>query len=53
MLVLINPGNKFVTFGNIDVYLEPLIEELQMLWNGIKAYDSLQGITFNSKAMCI
>ena len=24
---------------NIDVYLEPLIEELEELWRGIKAHD--------------
>jgi hypothetical protein len=42
-----------MTSGNIDVYLEPLIEELKMLWNGVKAYDSLQGAAFNLRAMCM
>ncbi len=31
MLALIILGKEFVTFGNIDVYLELVIEELQML----------------------
>jgi hypothetical protein len=53
MLALIIPCKEFVTSGNIDVYLELLIEELQMLWNGVKYYDSLQGVTFNLKAMCM
>ncbi len=40
MLALIIPCKEFVTSGNIDVYLELLIEELQTLRNGVKAYDS-------------
>jgi hypothetical protein len=31
MLALIILGKEFVTFGNIDVYLELVIEELQMI----------------------
>ncbi len=36
MLAIIIPSKESMTSGNIDVYLEPLIEELQMLWNGLK-----------------
>ncbi|KAL3682319.1 hypothetical protein R1sor_000341 [Riccia sorocarpa] len=33
LLALIIPGPKKVR--NIDIYLEPLVEELQQLWNGV------------------
>ena len=39
MLVLIIPGKESVTSGNIDVYMAPLIEELQNLWDGVHAFD--------------
>jgi hypothetical protein len=39
MLVLIIPGKESVTSENIDVYLAPLIEELQQLWHGVNAVD--------------
>ncbi len=38
--ILIILGKESVTFSNMDVYLEPLIEELQMLWQGVKTFDS-------------
>jgi hypothetical protein len=41
MLGLIIHGKELVTFATMDMYLEPLIEELQMLWKGVKAFDSL------------
>ncbi len=31
---------KEVTSSNIDAYLEPFIEKLQMLWQGVKTFDS-------------
>lgn len=37
MLALLIPGQRKVK--NMDVYLEPLIDELEDLWKGIKAYD--------------
>jgi hypothetical protein len=38
MLVLLIPGKESIS-GNIDVYLAPLIEELQQLWHGVNAID--------------
>ncbi len=38
--ILIILGKEFLTSSNMDVYLEPLIEELQMLWQGVKTFDS-------------
>jgi hypothetical protein len=45
MLALIIHGKEHVTPRNIHVYLEPIIEKLQIMWNGVKAYDSLKGNT--------
>lgn len=39
MLVLLIPGKESVTSENIDVYLAPLLEELQVLWHGVDALD--------------
>ena len=39
MLALLIPGKESVTSENIDVYLAPLIEELQELWSGVDAVD--------------
>ena len=39
MLALLIPGKESVTSKNIDVYLAPLIEELQELWGGVGAVD--------------
>jgi hypothetical protein len=35
MLALIILGKEFVTFENVDVYLEPLIKELQIIRKGV------------------
>jgi hypothetical protein len=35
MLALIILGKEFVTSKNVDVYLQPLIEKLQLLWNEV------------------
>ena len=40
MLALLIPGKESVTSENVDVYLAPLIEELQQLWEGIDAVDA-------------
>ena len=37
MLALLIPGPHKVK--NMDVYLEPLIDELQILWHGIHVHD--------------
>jgi len=41
MLLLIIPGKKSVTSDTIDVYLEPLFDELVELWKGIEAIQIL------------
>ncbi|XP_047321118.1 uncharacterized protein LOC124925192 [Impatiens glandulifera] len=39
---------------NIDVYLQPLIAELKMLWNeGVPTYDVSRGDTFNLRTMVL
>nr|GFC33596.1 hypothetical protein [Tanacetum cinerariifolium] len=42
------PGLK--TPVNIDVYLEPLIDELKDLWVGVDAYDALRKEDFTLRA---
>ena len=37
MLALIVPGRRQVK--NMDVYLQPLVDELKELWDGINVYD--------------
>ncbi|XP_047320563.1 uncharacterized protein LOC124924590 [Impatiens glandulifera] len=50
---LIIPGPKSPQ-RNIDIFLQPLIEELQMLWNvGVPTYDVSRDETFNMKAMLL
>jgi hypothetical protein len=39
MLTLIIHGKELVKMHNIDVYMAPLIEKLQMLWRGVVTYD--------------
>jgi hypothetical protein len=39
ILALIIPRKKPVEMHNIDVYMAPLIEELQVLWRGVATYD--------------
>jgi hypothetical protein len=36
------PGKQSVTTENFDVYMEPLLEELLELWEGVLAYDVLK-----------
>lgn len=38
------PGN------DIDVYLQPLIEELQILWHGVDTFDASKGEMFSMRA---
>ncbi|XP_062013977.1 uncharacterized protein LOC133730394 [Rosa rugosa] len=51
MLTLLIPGPK--QLGNdIDVYLEPLIDDLKELWlNGVSVHDAFRDVTFNLKAV--
>ena len=42
MLSLIIPGKKSVNSETIDVYLEPLFDELAELWKGIEAIQNLK-----------
>jgi hypothetical protein len=42
MLALLIPGKQSVTTENFDVYMEPLLEELLELWEGVLAYDVLK-----------
>jgi hypothetical protein len=47
MLSLIIPGLEFITNNNIDIYLEPLVEELKELWEiGVHVQDAT---TFNNQ----
>uniref|UniRef100_A0A2N9I3B2 DUF8039 domain-containing protein n=1 Tax=Fagus sylvatica TaxID=28930 RepID=A0A2N9I3B2_FAGSY len=51
MLTLLIPGPK-QPGNDIDVYLEPLVEDLNELWsNGVNVYDAFSKSMFNLKAM--
>ncbi|KAL8147931.1 hypothetical protein AgCh_005310 [Apium graveolens] len=51
MLTLLIPGPKKAG-NNIDVYLQPLIEDLKLLWDqGEKMYDAYSQTYFNLRAM--
>lgn len=53
ILTLLIPGPK-QPGNDIDVYLEPLIEDLQILWsNGVETYDAFSGTIFNLKAILL
>ncbi|CAA7056517.1 unnamed protein product, partial [Microthlaspi erraticum] len=53
MLTLLIPGPK-QPGNSLDVYLEPLIEDLDHLWkNGELTYDAFSKSTFNLKAMLL
>jgi len=42
MLALIILNKEFVKMHKIDVYMAPLIEDLQMLWKGVARYDVMR-----------
>lgn len=44
MLSLLIPGPQSVTGKQFDVFIQPLLDELQSLWNGVKAYDICEPI---------
>ncbi|XP_040371992.1 uncharacterized protein LOC112192328 isoform X2 [Rosa chinensis] len=53
MLTLLIPGPK-QPGNDIDIYLQPLIEDLEHLWhNGVVAYDAFSRTTFNLKAILL
>ncbi|XP_016192898.1 uncharacterized protein LOC107633813 [Arachis ipaensis] len=39
--------------NDIDVYLEPLVDELKQLWDGVETYDANKGTTFKMRAALI
>jgi hypothetical protein len=50
MLSLLIPGPQSPG-NNIDVYLQPLIEELKVLWeSGVETYDASQNHMFQMRA---
>jgi hypothetical protein len=53
MLALNIPRKESVTSRNVDVYLWPLIEELQILWSGVQTFDVSSKESFNLRVMCI
>ncbi|XP_057746393.1 uncharacterized protein LOC130965647 [Arachis stenosperma] len=46
ILSMIIPGPK-MPGNDIDVYLEPLVDELKQLWDGVETYDANKRTTFN------
>ncbi|KAL5578957.1 hypothetical protein UlMin_011399 [Ulmus minor] len=53
LLTLLIPGPR-QPGNDIDVYLEPLVEDLKKLWNkGVFAYDAYEKRSFNLKAMLL
>ncbi|KAI5338319.1 hypothetical protein L3X38_017590 [Prunus dulcis] len=51
MLTLLIPGPRQPR-NDIDIYLEPLVEDLKELWiNGVSVYDAFNKSTFNLKAI--
>ena len=53
MLTLLIPGKK-QPGNDIDVYLQPLIEDLQELWNnGVNIYDAFTNTVFNLRAILL
>ncbi|XP_020992340.2 uncharacterized protein LOC110278427 [Arachis duranensis] len=49
ILSMIIPGPK-MPGNDIDVYLEPLVDELKQLWDGVETYDANKRTTFNMRA---
>jgi hypothetical protein len=49
-LAAIIPGPSNPTSG-IDIYLQPLVDDLKRLWNGVWTYDVARKENFNLRAM--
>ena len=53
LLTLLIPGPR-QPGNDIDIYLEPLVEDLKELWNkGVVVYDAYEERYFNLKAMLL
>ena len=50
MLSVLIPGPKSPS-SNIDVFLQPLVDELKILWSGVEAWDAYKNEKFQLKAM--
>ncbi|KAL0549884.1 hypothetical protein IC582_014376 [Cucumis melo] len=50
MLTLLIPGPR-QPGNDIDVYLQPLVEDLQQLWKGIQVYDIVGNTHFNLRSI--
>ncbi len=45
---LVNSKEGFILYVHFDVYLQPLVEELQQLWKGVLAYDVVKPLSSRS-----
>jgi hypothetical protein len=52
MLSFIILGKESYTSNNVDVYFQPLNEELHVLWKGVESFDAYVGAKFTLKAIC-
>jgi hypothetical protein len=55
-MVLLIHGKKSIKNDNIDVYLQPLVEELKTLWEGVNTIDVTRLERSNSfclRAICM
>ncbi len=48
VLTLLIPVKEFVTSEHFDVYLQPLVGELQQLWTKVLAYDVVKSFGYKS-----
>ncbi|XP_057746718.1 uncharacterized protein LOC130965987 [Arachis stenosperma] len=48
ILSMIIPGPK-IPGNDIDIYLEPLVDELKQLWDGVETYDANKRTTFKMR----
>lgn len=53
MLTFIILGKESCTFNNVDVYLQPPNEKLQVLQEGVDSFDAYVGAKFTLKTMCM
>ncbi|KAL6191518.1 hypothetical protein ACLB2K_037908 [Fragaria x ananassa] len=52
MLSLLIPGPK-QPGNDIDVYLQPLIDDLKLLWDGVDIYDAYSKVMFNLRGILL
>ena len=54
IMTLLIPGPESVTSDNIDVFLTPMVEELQTLWTeGVRCWDAFREVVFTLRAMIL